>query len=185
MNLYPNTRGSAARNPDKIVRVATHLKCLQILSDTIHPVYGVEHGMGNSSTPWFHGMNLEVLLSYEDDPRWRVCNPCKNTHVIVPYEGIDEFVEKVGTTIPDLQKTVCLVDGPGPQRIDVLVALIRLGAPGVVFHDAETLTSEEVARIKDVEKETGYFIRQHIGMNPETLLCSKTVLELGSDFVEF
>jgi hypothetical protein len=183
MSEFPNARGRAPRNGEKSVRVGTHLHCMQILSDAINPLYGIEHGMGLSSTQWLHKKNLQVLLSYEDNGNWRTCNPCSNTHVIVAYEGIDKFVELVKATIPDLQRTICLVDGPGAQRVDMFVALIRLGAPAIAFHDAETLVPEDLARIKEVEKESGYFIRQHMGTSPETIICSKEPLELGSEFV--
>lgn len=181
---YPNLRGTAGRHIQKDVRVATHIKCLELLEVTIKPKYAVEHGMGRSSTPWFHGKEIEVLLSFEDDKKWQTCMQCKNSHVITDYRHSNHFIEQIQEKIPDVSSCICLIDGPGNQRVDAVMSAMQLGIPGIVYHDAETLVSDEIDAIRKMAKDLGYETKQYVAENPETIICFKVPLDLGSSFVE-
>lgn len=140
--------------------------------------------MGNSSA-WFHSIGIEFLLSFEDEARWSNCDKCTCSHDIVPFESTENFVQIVKTRIPSPNEAVALVDGPGLQRIDAIVELMKFGIEGIVYHDAETIPDIDVEVIRKVAKDNNYFIRQYIGESPESLICCKRTLELDERFVEF
>ena len=182
---YPNQRGNALRDREKNIRLQTHFRSLELVKNLVHPAFGIEHGMGHHSTSWFHSLGLQKIISVENDPRWRICNNCAGNHEIFGYETIDQFREKIVNENVNYKSTIALVDGPGPERIDVFLTLLSLGVKGIVMHDAEVITPEEIEQIRISVAFAGYFVWQHITENPETLVCYDEDLKLSDGYIEF
>ena len=68
-----NSRGTAPRNEDKSVRIATHAPVVKECFALVNPELVIEHGMGNSSTALFHSLTPKKFMSFEDVQEWQVC----------------------------------------------------------------------------------------------------------------
>lgn len=182
MNLYPNTRGSAPRHKDKKIRVATHLDVIKMCLESINVEFVVEHGMGIASTPFFHNVkSLKRLLSFENEKQWQKCDLCPSSpleHIIVAAPTNNDFKHVISEQIETVERSLALVDGPGPERFDVLKACVELGFPFIVEHDAETMDVSSLNDRKILVSERGYAMCQYVTSNPETMLYVKEKLNV-------
>lgn len=186
----PNQLGNAERHREKSVRVATHVPVLQhcITSSRVKITHVLEHGMGLSSTPFFHTLpDVVVIASLENDERWRTCDTCDNTpdgkvHVIESYVTSIEFVQFVQKHT-DPAHTLVFVDGPHLERINVLGIMQRLNVPFLVEHDAESLPEFDLHLRKQESASNGYGMYQYVALNPETMLYTR-ISPASDDYVE-
>lgn len=178
--MFHNQRGRANRDSSKEVRVATHLDVIKMCIAIQQPKYIIEHGMGISSTPFFHSLEkVETILSYENEPRWQSCDKCPSNikHVILGKPK--SWKDSISEVISDFDFALALVDGPGRERFYVVEACVELQVPFIVEHDAETMTKDDVKARKDLLEKQGYFGRQFVMQNPETALYTKIKLDLN------
>jgi hypothetical protein len=184
---YSNKKGVKERHELKDVRVATHVpvleKSIRLMGGDIHVV---EHGMGKSSTPYFHSRSeVKTITSFEDDKNWMRCETCEKTNVKSNHQ-IHQFISKdnfysVLSKINQL-RSIVLVDGPQFQRIEALEVSQKLGFQFIIEHDAESLSKEDMTSRLDISKRFNYHTYQYVGLNPETLLYCKNVIE-DADYV--
>lgn len=188
-NRCPNVRGTAPRSMSKSVRVATHLPVLQGCIDVKYPTHIIEHGMGISSTPFFHTLNLNTLLSFENEPRWQICRSCTQdksfNHIIVTYDNDDAVLALLQQHITPAT-TIALLDGPGPERIALLKIAQIINVPYIVEHDSETHVTQEIQSRSELCKTHEYSALYYVGMNPETIVYVKNGYEFTrtSDYVD-
>lgn len=142
--------------------------------DTADVKHVVEHGMGMSSTPMFHSMDLRTYLSFEDDPRWARCPGtdgwCSlgSVHSIVAFD--ESYVGRIAATIIDPDRSLVLVDGPGPQRGLVAEACMERFVLAIVEHDAETFITDDVELRRAMCEKFGYASFQYVATDPEVAI---------------
>lgn len=173
-DIYPNTRGNSTRSPSKNIRVGTHLDVIQECVKIGNIDFVIEHGMGVASTRYFHTLNCK-MISYENVPKWKICNECKIQKYKELHSVIDYDVKTYKEPFKNMtSNTLVFVDGPGIERESILTYALELGALFVVEHDAETLTKEQLDIRKHLIKKYDYKMFQYIKKNPETMLYCKS-----------
>ena len=164
----PSQLGTALRAEEKSIRTASHLSVLIDLTSAFSLDVVLEHGMGKSSTPFFHKTTLSRLLSIENSPIWNVCEDCGWGSKRILHE-IKTFSDVNNETFRDVE--LSFIDGEEQERMRVLQSSIDSHVRFIIEHDVESLTKiEHLNRIK-LLKSAGYLLFQSVSENPETLLA--------------
>lgn len=187
--IGPNLRGTAGRSHDKDKRMATHTNVIKSLIVQLSPQLVIEHGMGKSSTPLFHELNVPHVISLEDNEAWRGCGVCEagrgsNKHTIMTYADMSE--KDIWSSL-DPATTFLFLDGPDNQRQALFDIATQHGVAVIIEHDAESFSLERIDYIKRLGTKRGYVLRQYIKENPETGLyvhASKIVNIELNDYVD-
>jgi len=177
-----NSRGKAKRSNDRNTRYATHVPVLTACVDALNasaenPITVVEHGMGLSSTHFFHSLpHVKNIVSFEREIDWLNCSDCNDgssqPHSMTLLDD-DTAIEQATFGINEPERTVGLVDGFASQRVMVLEAWMCLGIVLIVEHDAETFSSGEVRGRRALAQKFGYAAYQYTGRDPETAFFVK------------
>ena len=186
--IFLNQRGNAVRSHSKNDRIGTHVPVLQFGLSLIEPITSViEHGMGKSSTPFFHSLkNVNTILSFEDDKNWQVCDTCCNDkskrHLITNFTSVNACTLFITQNV-DPSNALALIDGPQAQRVTFIQILQELHVPLIIEHDVETLNKIDLQKRTDVSTHNSYTTLQYVKLNPESMLY--TTLEAGYNSSEF
>jgi hypothetical protein len=185
--IFENQRGHALRDPNKKIRVGTHINvlesCIKQSSQKIQHIF--EHGMGLASTSFFHNIpEIKSITSLEDDLNWQTCNDCNNKNGSnVEHKIITFSTENLLNSILNKHNwNLALVDGPHLQRVQIIEFLQNLQVEYIVEHDAEALSKFELETRCKISENNKYNIQQYVGLNPETIVYSKSML-LGNNLI--
>lgn len=181
--INPNKRGRAQRSTDRNTRYSTHVpvlkSCIEKLAETSPDgVQAIEHGMGLSSTSFFHEHPMVVsITSLEREPEWASCVTCcsgttKPHSILVTSDDrvIEQATQQIVDGIIKPRTTIGLVDGFASQRLEVLRAWMAAGVAIIVEHDAETFTDIDIAVRRRLARAHGYRALQFAKCDPETAL---------------
>lgn len=179
---YDNIRGFAERNKQKSIRVGTHLDVLKECFSNLKIKHIIEHGMGASSTPFFHNQKPLTFLSYENKQKWQNCPECKNQTVEHMIKTFSETIceEDIKNSKIDLTQTIVFIDGDGLERDLIFKIATNHGVMFIVEHDAEAFTKEMIS-IRLSSKNKGYECFQYVSCNPETAIYCKQVPQFVLD----
>lgn len=186
--MHPNLRGNASRSDKKDIRIATHLSVLKFVVSNFEINSVIEHGMGKSSTPYFHSIpSVLTIVSFENDTKWQICNNCfskqdSRRHTILTFEA-QRLLQEINQIDP--AKTLALVDGVGDERIVALQILQEQGVAFIVEHDSETLSLDNVLARNSLCTKNGYTAFQYVLENPESILYMKNSNTLSVDSKAF
>jgi hypothetical protein len=179
-----NQKGNAKRHPNKSVRVSTHTPVLELAISLLgNNITIVEHGMGISSTPFFHKeVKISRILSFEDDKKWMNCADCNTTisnkiHHINSFNSLENCKNIISSFVENHKDIIVLVDGPSDQRIQVLKIAQELMISHIVEHDAETFNSNELLQRVEISRKNRYNVYQYIKLNPETMFYTFDTIE--------
>lgn len=176
MSDFPNLRGTAQRDRNKSVRVGTHVPVLQMCLKDQRITNIVEHGMGLSSTAFFHSnLQIKKILSFENDKNWMTCHKCNShqSHIIVQFD--DNFKNFCENEL-SLETTLALIDGPHIERIKLIKFLQMRNVPYIVEHDAESLPLIELDERLNLCVINSYAAHQFISLNPESIVYTRNKL---------
>lgn len=187
--MFSNQKGKAIRSDDKNIRVSTHLSVLKFVVANFSDInFVIEHGMGNSSTPFFHSISaVKTIVSFENNVKWQTCSICSlhsdlKTHVIEPFDN-EKLLQRLNTF--DVTKTLALVDGVGDERLQALKTLQEQNVAFIVEHDAETLSLDNVLTRNVMSVKNEYAAIQYISENPESVLYIKNSQGFSYDNQKF
>lgn len=182
-DLYPNKRGTATRNIEKSVRIATHRHVIDVVWACYIIEDVIEDGIGVSSTAYFHELGAKRILSFEPIERWQSCTCNRDTHVITDTQNI---LDEASKFVINSRKTLLFIDGQSTEeRFKVLESLIRLSPTCIIEHDVEALLNDDVSQRKRVLERNGYTAFQYVDQNPETGLYVKEPNELFAHWVRW
>lgn len=169
-------RKLAKRSDKKEVRVTTHIPVLEMCFQHFKIERVLEHGMGKSSTAFFHKCNsLDFILSLEDDPAWKICSGCD---LSLPRHTVASYTCKSDITLClsyafDPETTLVFLDGPHKQRGEIFEAALERGISYIVEHDTESLSNDEMRDRRVKAEGAGYTCLAYTRLNPETTLYTR------------
>jgi hypothetical protein len=169
----PSQLGTAIRSEEKTIRTSTHLSVLSDLFSIFSLSVVLEHGMGKSSTSFFHKTVKERLVSIENSPIWGVCEHCgggsKIAHDIRPFNDVNQIALK------DIE--LSFIDGEEQERKSIHTLSVDAKVRFIIEHDVESLTKKIHDDRVTTLKSSGYKIIQRVDENPETMLAFRNVID--------